>query len=393
MAKKKEYRTDGTYIITQDANCNPKLGARLMKDGTEHLFLDYYFGKVNGKAKRKREYLPNLFLIAKPSTPIEREHNKENLNTALDRRERQQKALLEADGFQFVRDSNKSNFISFFALFLAQCNKKSKKWTMNSVMQRFQKFLMEYNGEPNMVTAKQMDKSMMQAWADYLQEHCQGGGAKEAWAKFKQVIYAAIEEKILRENPCKGIIVKTDDNVLKKAVLTAEEIQKLSATPCSNIEVKKAALFSYYSALRWVDVKALTWGAIDVRNSRFTAEQQKTKGHSSRSVVSNLLPPEVLQMLGEPKEADALVFSLPCYKTACRVLKKWACTAEIDKHITWHCFRHSVATELLRQGNNIKVVSEHLGHSSLRYVEKYVRALDEDKKKAISTLPKLNLNI
>lgn len=42
MAQKKEIRSDNTYIISQDTTDNPKLGAKILSDGRESLFLDYY---------------------------------------------------------------------------------------------------------------------------------------------------------------------------------------------------------------------------------------------------------------------------------------------------------------------------------------------------------------
>ena len=44
MTLKKEIRSDNTYIISQDTTDNPKLGAKILSDGRESLFLDYYFG-------------------------------------------------------------------------------------------------------------------------------------------------------------------------------------------------------------------------------------------------------------------------------------------------------------------------------------------------------------
>lgn len=44
MATKKKLRSDNTYIISQDATDNPKLGAKVLSDGRESLFLDYYLG-------------------------------------------------------------------------------------------------------------------------------------------------------------------------------------------------------------------------------------------------------------------------------------------------------------------------------------------------------------
>ena len=45
----------------------------------------------------------------------------------------------------------------------------------------------------------------------------------------------------------------------------------------------------------------------------------------------------------------------------------------------------------MNKGSNIKVVADLLGHSSLKYVEVYVRAVDEEKKKALNSLPKLDI--
>jgi len=75
------------------------------------------------------------------------------------------------------------------------------------------------------------------------------------------------------------------------------------------------------------------------------------------------------------------------YRLPSRRTKK----AGIDKHITWHCGRHSFGTQLLNNGANIKVVSSLLGHSSLRFTEIYVRAVDEEKKKAINSMPSIDI--
>lgn len=67
MAQKKETRSDNTYLISQDTTDNPKLGAKILSDGRESLFLDYYFGyqmvysekldRQVAKKDRKREFL------------------------------------------------------------------------------------------------------------------------------------------------------------------------------------------------------------------------------------------------------------------------------------------------------------------------------------------------
>lgn len=78
-------------MISTDTGDNPKLGAKVLSDGKESLFLDYYFGyrkEVNPKTgkevvkvDRSREYL-KLYLWQAPRTPIERQQNKETLELA-----------------------------------------------------------------------------------------------------------------------------------------------------------------------------------------------------------------------------------------------------------------------------------------------------------------------
>ena len=74
-----------------------------------------------------------------------------------------------------------------------------------------------------------------------------------------------------------------------------------------------------------------------------------------------------------------------------KALSKWVAEAGIEKHITWHCARHSFAVNILNKGANIKTVSSLLGHSTLKYTEKYTRAVDSLKEMAINSLPELKL--
>ena len=89
MAQKK-YRADNTYIISTDSTDNPKLGAKVLSDGRESLFLDFYLGyqmaiSKNGKEYKrvniKRSFL-SLYLLESPKTQIERQQNKETLELA-----------------------------------------------------------------------------------------------------------------------------------------------------------------------------------------------------------------------------------------------------------------------------------------------------------------------
>lgn len=54
----------------------------------------------------------------------------------------------------------------------------------------------------------------------------------------------------------------------------------------------------------------------------------------------------------------------------------------IEKHITFHCFRHTFATLQLAEGTDIYTVSKLLTHSNLATTQVYADVVDELKRDA-----------
>jgi integrase/recombinase XerD len=67
-----------------------------------------------------------------------------------------------------------------------------------------------------------------------------------------------------------------------------------------------------------------------------------------------------------------------------KLILPWARKAGIEKHVTCHTFRHSVATHLLRNRADIRHIQTLLGHASLRTTERYTRVEIEDLKKVVA---------
>jgi len=53
------------------------------------------------------------------------------------------------------------------------------------------------------------------------------------------------------------------------------------------------------------------------------------------------------------------------------ILRRVAKSAGLDRHITPHMMRHTVATLLLRNGADLRIVQEFLGHASITTTERY----------------------
>ena len=270
---------------------------------------------------------------------------------------------------------------------------------LDVALRRFVDFLNEtpeYQKFAKNIRPEQITKDMVRAFTEYLQDRSIGEGAKSIYARFKKVIKYAIEHDIIIKAPCTGISIKVDDQQLKKDVLSQNEIQILIATHYKNENpnIRRAFILCLYCGLRFCDVRDLTFANVDYSNKLLKFEQNKTKGHSANSGVVIPLNDGLLKLIGKPTIPDnrnERIFPLPSYTMCLKALERWVKRAGINKHISWHCARHSFAVNILNNGANIKTVASLLGHSGLKHTEKYTRAVDSLKQDAINSLPVLDI--
>ena len=212
MAQKKEVRSDNTYLITEESTANPKLGAKILANGTESLFLDFYYGaskvydpdkdKMIIKKSRKREYL-KLYLWRAPRTPQERNDNKETLELAKkirDEREQETKEII--DGYRIRVDDK--NLLTYWDSFIENEDVADKR-LMKAALNNFRRFLKEeYPMFADRIEPKQLRPDMMQRFVDFLVDNHKGQGVMTYYKRFKRLINYAISRGIIKNNPCKG---------------------------------------------------------------------------------------------------------------------------------------------------------------------------------------------
>ena len=386
---------------------NPKLKEKILSDGQISLYVEYYLGYTQvydeKKAKnvikhnRKKEFL-SLYVWQAPRTPIERQQNKSTYELARKIRfEREQEFKENINGYRLKKDRN-INFLDYFQAYNDNYTKKDYRM-MVLTLNRFKDFLRdteEYSKYTLFIKPEQITKELVSNFVDYIQGRSKGEGAMNIFQKFKKVIKYAVEHDVILKNPCTGIICKVDKQVLRKDVLSMDEIQTLIKThyQYESNEIRRAFILCLYCGLRFCDVKDLTFESVDYSNRLLKFEQNKTKGHSAASGVVIPLNEGLLNLIGEKPSGgnkESKIFNLPTYQSCNKSLNRWVKHAGIDKHITWHCARHSFAVNILNNGANIKTVASLLGHSGLKHTEKYTRAIDSLKQEAINSLPKLDL--
>ena len=192
---------------------------------------------------------------------------------------------------------------------------------------------------------------------------------------------------LIDRNPFKLLDAKEkpQKNSSIREFLTIEEVKQLMATPCRYDIVKRAFLFSCFTGLRYSDIKSLLWSEIrkaaDGRTLFLEHPQVKT-----RKIVTVPLSEEALKwMPKQQKDKEHVFHQMQITSTTVEViLGEWMKEAGIEKHITYHCSRHTAATMLLTLGADLYTVSKMLGHSSIKMTEVYTKIVDKKKLETVN---------
>jgi integrase len=237
---------------------------------------------------------------------------------------------------------------------------------------------------------------------------------------FKAALKKAMLWKWISENPID--YVKAPSKATKprmssrrsdrRDTLTPDEITKFIDS-CPQFQTQCLWLFFAYSGARASEVLAAKWSDIDFDKNVFHLRQKivqtkkvnkfdKLKTDKSerdipfpedfiKALKKLKIEQNILRLKSEYWEDVDLIFTTKygtplritnlgsqCY----RILDK----AEIKKHVTPHMFRHSFATNALKNGVNVKVISDFLGHSSVKITLDIYSHVDLDDKRDVSEL-------
>lgn len=352
------------------------LREKRLANGMISLYLDTF---RNGK--RQYEFL-KIYLYSKPKNREEREKNEENLLLAEKIRNSRESDLLHTENGLISPSKKKIDFIVFLDEYYKQYTKKDIRMIKNAT-DRFKDFIDKKSISPSEITTELMSK-----FKDYLLEHYKGDTPSSYFKRFKKILTYATKQGVFSKNPAIEITC-SESKGLKKAILSIDEIISLSKTDCGNPEIKRAFLFCLNTGIRFCDVIRIKYSDIDYGYKILSFEQIKEIGRSSASFQTIDLNENAITLIGKPLNQNDLVFHLPSFSSCTKTLKTWAKRAEIKKNITWHSSRHSFATNLLVSNTDIKTVSSLLGHSKLEHTQKYTHAVNELKRRAVNSLPKM----
>ena len=166
----------------------------------------------------------------------------------------------------------------------------------------------------------------------------------------------------------------------QREFVTIEELRNLVEAPCNDEVMKRAALFSALTGLRFSDIQKMKWDEIVEKDKKYTLRYtiQKTTTYQELPISE-----QAIQLCGERQEPEAQVFKGLKYSAYTnKALAQWIGAAGITRNITFHCFRHTFATLQLASGTQITTIQKMLGHKKLDTTMVYAKTLEEAKREA-----------
>jgi integrase/recombinase XerD len=160
-------------------------------------------------------------------------------------------------------------------------------------------------------------------------------------------------------------------------VLTPGEVKSIIQEP-SHTKSKAMIMMLYSTGMRVSELVSLKWE--DLEPERGVAWVREGKGDKDRMIT---LSDTIIDVLDEINNSSEYVFSgrngEMTTRNVQRVVKRAAEQAGVDKKVTPHTLRHSYATHLLEDGNDLRLIQELLGHSNLQTTEIYTHVSSDAK--------------
>ena len=386
------------YLDFWPAILNPETGEPTRREFLGlYLFTDKSELKKDIKLSKKKgndvEIFEQLYKELKPLTSAEKKHNDETLKIAESIRQKRDNFVNKPEIYSHyekeqlrLKEAGEQNFVEYFKK-LADKRKASNHDNWISAYNYLSKYT------DGVLLFSKLNEQFLTDFKEYLlttksnknkKVTLSQNSAVSYFNKVKATMKQAYKDNLLQHDlNAKVSPIKAKET--RREYLTIEELNSLVKTPCNNDLIKRAALFSALTGLRYSDIKKLTWSEIEFVEGQgyfLKFEQEKTEGIEYLPISE-----QAVSLCGEVREPKDIVFEGLRYTAYhSKHLGQWLGAAGITKDITFHNFRHTFATLQLFSGTDIYTVSKMLGHKDLKTTQVYAKVVDEAKRKAANNI-------
>lgn len=370
------------------------LRQKAISKGRKSLYLDFYPPIQHPKTGKptRREFL-GIYIMAKPKNALHKANNKETEVLAEQIRHQRENDLNKPEVYNafekeqlIIREKGEKDFIVYFRQ-LANKRKSSNydNWISTlHYLESFAKGSLKFgnlnvmflnNFKEHLLTTKSRKSEKMTL---------DQNSASSYFNKVKAALKQAHKDGLLT-NDLNSQVEAIKPVETHRQHLSREELNRLVKEDCKSPIMKRAAIFSALTGLRFSDIQKLTWKEIEHTSDYGYSVKFRQKKTGSVEVLP--ISEQAFKLLGTPKDNNDQVFEGLKYSAyQNKFLRQWIEKAGINKEITFHCFRHTYATLQLSAGTDIYTVSKLLGHKDLKTTQIYAKVIDESKRMAATRI-------
>ena len=229
----------------------------------------------------------------------------------------------------------------------------------------------------------EINKSFILGYKDFMINKLgnKSNTANKSLSMLKTFVNWAIEKNLIKDNPFNNIKITKGKG--KREHLNIAELRKLENLYLDNdlgyrqLNVLRYFLFVCYTGLRYTDIKHLKYSHIKKRLFRDgEIDFIDLKMHKTGLDVSIPIIEKAKKLMPKKVARDHLVFRVLSNQKTNQYLKEVIKVAGIEKNITFHSARHTLATTGLEMGIPIEVVSKILGHTEIKMTQIYAKVND-----------------
>lgn len=181
--------------------------------------------------------------------------------------------------------------------------------------------------------------------------------------------------KAVTEDPTEMVQAPKVEPKFSSKVLDVDEIKAMIAAASAMPADALLLRMLYVTGGRISEVLALTWADFKATDDGGANLQIFGKGRHTRVVyIGTELWNSLLAFRGDIGDDEPL-FTINRHQAA-RIVTRLAKVAKVNKPVTPHAYRHSLASHLLSDGATLAQVRDQLGHADIKTTSLYLHAED-----------------
>ena len=356
-------------------------------NGMKSVYLQFYPGIRNSKGEIVKYEFLNLEVYSNPKTKDQRLFNKTIEEISESIRCQRYIQIVKRDYNFLGKDNLEGDFLEYFHR-NADCHGPK----FEAARLHFEEFC------GHSCKFKDLSPSLCEKYRFYIlhdkhlancDKSIKHNTASSYFNVFLNIVKLAFKDNIIPDDYTKDVRPIKWNHDINKDYLTVEEIQLLEQMKYDkHPQLPQACLLSIYTGLRRSDILDLKWEHFVRRGNHVYIEKKIVK---TEMFVRLPLSRDALRIIGKRKK-EGTVFTELTISILNIHVKRWLELANIRKHITFHCFRHTYAMMLTEKGISTNIISSLLCHKKLSSTQVYSKVTTQMVERTIEQIDFKNDN-